>query len=75
MRAGDRLAQPVRISDNGFAFGGEFVNQRTNAPFVVAVGALKICDLGAQHSLQLAGAGEGALDAVAHGGDFTANGL
>ena len=75
MRAGDRLAQPIRVADDCLALRGEFVDQRTDASLVVSVGAFEVRNFRAQHCFQLACAGERAFNAVAHGGDFTSNGL
>ena len=75
LRAGDRLAQAFGVADDGLALGGEFVDQRADAALVVGVGALEVGHLRAQHGFEFAGAGERALDAVAHGGDFAADRL
>ena len=75
MRAGDGAAHAVGVGDDRLAFAGEFVDQRPHAAFVVGVGAFEIGDFGANHGFQFAGARDGALDAVAHRGDFAANGL
>ncbi len=75
VRAGNRLAQPVRVADDGLTLRGEFVDQGADAAFVIAVGAFEVCHLGAQNGFQFAGSGERAFDAVAHGGDFAADRL
>ncbi len=55
-----------------FALIGHLGDQRANAAFAVGIGALERGDLGADQGLQLGGAGQCPLDAVAHRGDFPA---
>ena len=61
--------------DDRLALRHEFVDQRADADLVVGIGALQRRDLAAHQGLELAGAGERPLDAVADGGDFAAHGL
>ena len=53
----------------------KFAEQIADAHFVVVIGALERGDFVVHQRFQLGGARERALDAVAHGGDFAADGL
>ena len=75
MRAADRELHALGIADHGLALGHQFVDQGAQADLVVGIGALERGDLAAHDRLQLAGARHSTLDAVAHGGDFTPDGL
>ena len=75
MGAADGELDALGIADHGLALGDELVDQRSQADFVVGIGALQRRDLAADDGFQLAGARHGALDAVAHGGDLAADGL
>ncbi len=75
MGAADRKFHPLGITDHGFALRHQLVDQRAQADFIVGIGALERRDLAAHDGLKLTGARNRALDAVAHGGDFAADGL
>ena len=68
-------AHAAAVGDDGLALVGHFGDQRANAAFVVGIGALERRDLGTDEGLQLGGAGQRPLDAVAHRGDFPADRL
>ena len=53
----------------------EFVDQQPDAALVFAVGAFEVRHLGAHDHFEFAGAGQGALDAVAHRRGFAADRL
>ena len=63
------------LSHKSVALGGEFLQQAADAHLVVAVSALKRCNLIAHQRFELAGARKRALDAVAHGCHFAADRL
>ena len=63
------------LADQDIALVGELLQQAADAHFIVAVGALERGDLVLHQRLELAGARERALDAVAHGRDFAADRL
>ena len=63
------------VVDDGFALGGQLVDQRANASLIVGIGALKARHFRPHHGFQFAGARQCAFDAVAHRGDFATNGL
>ena len=73
--AGDGVAHLLGLIDQRFALVGELAEQVANAHLVVVIGALKRGDFVVHQRFQLGGAGERALDAVAHGGDFAADGM
>ena len=75
MRAADREFHALGIADHGFALGHQFVDQGAEADLVVGIGALERGDLAADDRLELTGPRNGALDAVAHGGDLAPDGL
>ena len=73
--AGDGVAHVLGLVDQRLALIGELAEQVADAHFVVVVGALERGDFVVHQRFQLGGAGKRALDAVAHGGDFAADGL
>ena len=73
--AGDGVAHVLGLIDQRLALIGELAEQVADAHFVVVVGALERGDFVVHQRFQLGGAGKRALDAVAHGGDFAADGL
>ena len=75
VRAGNRPAHLVSIREDRLALRGEFIDERAHAAFVLAVGPFEVRHFGADESLELAGARQSALDAVAHGSDFAADRL
>ena len=75
LRIGDGGAHPVGVGQNRLALGGEFVDELAHAPLVVGVGPLEIGDFRPDHGFKFAGARQRALQPVAHGGDFAADGL
>ena len=75
MRARHGAAHLLGVEHDGLALVREIVDQSTDAPLVVGVGAFERRDFGAHERLEFAGARERALDAVAHRGDLAADGL
>ena len=75
MGAGKGFRNLVGVGDDGFALARQFIEQDADAALVVAIGALKLGHLGADHAFQLAGAGQRPFDAVAHGRDLAADRL
>ncbi len=75
MHAGNGAADLFGLADQGLALMHEFRKQLADAHFVVVIGALERGDLVVHQRFQLGGAGERALDTVAHGGDFAADGV
>ena len=75
MHAGNGVAHLFGLADQGLALIGQFAEQIADAHFVVVIGALERGDFVVHQRFQLGGAGQRALDAVAHGGDFAADGL
>ncbi len=75
LRIVQRRRNTVGIDDDGFALARQFVEQDADAAFIVAIGALERRHFAPHHGFEFAGAGQGALDAVAHRGDLAANGL
>ena len=73
--AGDGAAHTLGIGNDGLALRDQFLDQVADAQFVVVIGALERGDLVVHERFQLVGAGKGALDAVAHGGDLAADRL
>ncbi len=63
------------MADNGVAFCGQLVNQAAHAQLIVGIAALQRVDFRMNERLKLGRAGNGALDAVIHGGHFAANRL
>ena len=66
----DGAAHAIGIGENGFALAGQLVDQRAHAPLVIGKGALQIGDLGPHQGFKFAGPRQGALNAIAHGGDL-----
>ena len=75
MHAGDGVAHLLGLADQGVALMRERLEQAADADFVVVVGALERGHFVGDQRLELGGARERALDAVAHGGDLAADGL
>ena len=71
----ERRARIVGIENDGLALMREFVDQQADAALVFAVGAFEVRHLGAHDHFEFAGAGQGALDAVAHRRGFAADRL
>ncbi len=75
MDVGDGVADLLGLSDQGLALLGEAVEQVADAQLVVVVGALQRRYLVVDERLELGGARQRPLDAVAHGRDFAADRL
>ena len=75
LHAGDGAANLLGLSDQIVALMGDILQQRADAHFVVAVGALERRDFVGDEGFEFAGARDRAFDAVAHGGDFAADRL
>ena len=71
----DRRAHLLGLSDQRVALAGEFLQQRADPHFVVAIGALERSDFALHQRFELAGARQRPFDAVAHGRDFAADRL
>ena len=70
VHAVDGVADLAGLADQGVALAAQILQQRADAHFVVVVGMLEGGDLVRHQRLELGGARQRALDAVAHGGDF-----
>ena len=75
MDAGDGVAHVLGLIDQRLALVGQLAEQVADAHFVVVIGALERGDFVVHQRFQLGRARERAFDAVAHGGDFAADGL
>ena len=75
LRLRHHLANAVGVAHDGFALGGELIDQRAHAPFVVGIGSLEVRDLVVDEHFELAGARQRTLDAIAHGRDLAADRL
>ena len=75
MNAGDGVAHVFGLADQGLALDGQVREQVADAYFVVVIGALERGDFVVHQRFELGRAGERAFDAVAHGGNFAADGL
>ena len=75
LHAGNGAADLLGLADQIVALMRDVLEQGADADFVVGIGALKCCDLVGDQRLELAGARDGALDAVAHRRDLAADGL
>ncbi len=75
MHAGNGVANLLGLRDQRFALIGQFAEQIADAHFVVIIGALQRRDFVVHQSFEFGGARQSTLDAVAHGGDFAADGL
>ena len=71
----DGVADLPGLADEGIALAAQILQQRPDAHLVVVVCVFEGGDLVRDQGLELGGARERALDAVAHGGDFASNGL
>ena len=70
MNAVDRVTDLGRLADERVALAAQVLQQRADTHFVVVVGMFECRYLVGHQRLELAGAGQRAFDAVAHGGDF-----
>ncbi len=68
-------AHLAAVGDDRLALVGHLGDQRAHAALIVGIGALERRDLRAHERLQLGGARQRPLDAVAHQGDFAADRL
>ncbi|MFK4574422.1 hypothetical protein ABIF94_005858 [Bradyrhizobium ottawaense] len=75
LHAGDGAADLLGLADQIVALMGDVLEQGADAHFVVGIGAFERGDLVGDQRLELAGARDGALDAVAHRRDLAADGL
>jgi len=75
VRAGDRPADALGIGDDRLPLGDQLVDQRTDADFIVGIGALQCRDFAAHQRFELTRTGQRPLDTVTDGGDFAAHGL
>ncbi len=75
MHAVDGVADLLGLSDQRVALAAEILQQRADAHFVVVVGVFERRHLVGDQRLELGGARQRALDAVAHGRDFAADRL
>ena len=75
VHAGDRAAHLFGLADQSLALMHELGEQFADAYFVVVIGALERGDFVVHQRFEFGGAGERAFDAVAHGGDFAADGM
>ena len=71
----DGVADLPGLADEGVALAAQILQQRPDAHFVVVVGMFEGGHLVRHQRLELGGARERALDAVAHGGHFAADRL
>ncbi len=70
MRDRNGAAHAIGVGENGFAFAGQFVDQRAHAPLIVGERALQIGDFRPHQRFEFAGPRQRAFDAVAHRGDL-----
>ena len=75
MHAADGVAHLFGLIDQGLALVGQLADQIADAHFVIVIGALERGHFVVHQRFQLGGTRKRALDAVAHGGDFAADGL
>ncbi|WP_410712084.1 hypothetical protein [Bradyrhizobium sp. BEA-2-5] len=75
LHAGDGAADLLGLADQIVALMRDVLEQGADAHLVVAIGALQRGDLVGDQRLELAGARNRALDAVAHRRDLAADGL
>ncbi len=75
LHAGNGAAHLFGLADQVVALMGDILQQRADAHFVVAVGALQRGDFVGDQGFKFAGARNRAFDAVAHGGDLAADRL
>ncbi len=61
--------------DDGVTLGAQFLHEAAHAQFIVCIAALKRVDFRMDERFEFRRAGNGALDAVVHGRDFSANRL
>ena len=73
--AGDGVADLLGLADQRFALVRQFAQEIADTDFVVVIGAFERRDFVVHQRFEFGGARQGALDAVAHGGDFAADGL
>ena len=70
MNAIDGVPNLPGLTDEGIALAAQILQQRADAHLVVVVGVLERGNLVCHQRLELGGARERPLDAVAHGGHF-----
>ncbi|MBA7476099.1 hypothetical protein ES707_11477 [subsurface metagenome] len=75
LHAGNGAAHLLGLAHQIVALMGDVLQQRADAHFVVGIGALQRGHFVGDQRFKLARARNGALDAVAHGGDFAADRL
>ena len=75
VHAGNGGAHVLGLRNKRLALVGEVGEQAADAHFVVVIGALDGGNFVVHQRFQLGGAGERALDTVAHGGDLAADSL
>ena len=75
LHAGDGAANLLGLADQIVALMGDILQQRADPHLVVAIGALQRRNFVGDQGFEFAGARDGALHAVAHGGDFAADRL
>ncbi len=75
VRARDRRTHALGMADDSFTLVTEVTNQRTNANFIIAIGAFQLIDFGLNKRFQLDGPRQCAFDAFVHGGDFATHSL
>ncbi|MGY4596763.1 hypothetical protein ACVWXL_004509 [Bradyrhizobium sp. GM22.5] len=75
LHAGDGAADLLGLADQIVALMRDVLEQGADAHFVVGIGAFERRDLVGDQRLELAGARDGALDAVAHRRNLAADGL
>ncbi len=75
LHAGNGAANLFGLADQIVALMRDVLQQRADAHFIVAIGALKGCDFVGNQGFELAGACDRAFDAVTHCCDFTADRL
>ncbi len=75
MHAVDGVANLLGLADQRVALAAEILQQRADAHLVVVVGVFERGDFVGDQRLELGGARERALDAVAHGRDLAADRL
>src|SRR5258705_13838724 len=71
----DGVADLPGLADEGIALAAQILQQRPDAHLVIVVRVLEGGDLVRYQGLEFGGARKRAFDAVAHGGEFAANGL
>lgn len=75
MRTRDGRTNTLGMADNCFTLIAKIADERANTHLIVAIGALKLVDLGLDERFQLHRARKCAFDAFVHGCNFAAHGL